>query len=73
MIFELLMCVYKVPDSLSFSCSYDNVEVFDGKLDTDPGLGRFCGSKVVPDTTTYPIATYTLKSIYSNMYIQRCN
>lgn len=55
MIFELLMCV----KSLSFSCSYDNVEVFDGKLDTDPGLGRFCGSKVVPDTTTYPSNLYT--------------
>lgn len=27
-------------------CGYDNVEVFDGKLDTDPGLGRFCGSKI---------------------------
>lgn len=31
------------------SSSYDNVEVFDGKLDTDPGLGRFCGSKVSSD------------------------
>ncbi|KAL3876182.1 hypothetical protein ACJMK2_034053 [Sinanodonta woodiana] len=33
-------------------CGYDNVEVFDGQHDTDPLIGRYCGSKIPPEITS---------------------